>query len=196
MPQKEAAETLGTWEQENTFWRFKLPTGIYARNTWIYKGGFWYHMGEDGIMSTGWCLDQNSWYYLTASGAMATGWILDQNIWYYLQPDTGIMRTGWLLDGGYWYYLAENGAMCTGWQTVGGLWYYLNPTAPMPQQVWNAQTGRREATTAGQRPYGAMYADTTTPDGSKVDASGAKIQTGTQTGTLNGIPVVEPLVIP
>ena len=102
------------------------------------------------------------------------------------------MLTGWLWDGGYWYYLAANGAMLTGWQTVGGLQYYLNPTAPTPRQVWNAQSGQWEMSTAGQRPYGAMYANETTPDGSEVDESGAKKTAGLPAGT----PVIEPLMVP
>ena len=43
-----------------------------------------------------------------------------------------------------------DGIMQTDWIKVGGKWYYLDPN-------------------------GAMYADTITPDGHRVDASGARI---------------------
>lgn len=186
-PLDQMAETAGTWERQGEFWKFKLSTGTYAKNTWIYVGGMWYHIGNNGIMDTGWYPEGQTWYYLREDGHMKKGWLDLNGIWYYLEEENGMMRTGWLYSGGYWYYLSDSGAMCTGWQTIGGKQYYFNGTAPVPVVSLNPATGRVEANTAGQRPYGSMYAGEKTPDGSEVDTFGAKKQTGvgSSSGSLN-----------
>lgn len=178
LPSVLAVETPGSWEQSGSFWKFKLASGAYAKNTWVFKGGRWYHMGGDGIMNTGWYQGGGFWYYLEADGHMKKGWREVDKVWYYLGGDNGQMRVGWLYDGGYWYYLAANGGMCTGWQQIAGNWHYFNTTAPVPQPVRNAQTGQMEMSTAGQRPLGAMYAGTKTPDGFEVDSTGVCRQAG------------------
>ena len=59
---------------------------------------------------------------------------------------------------GYWYYLdPATGRMLTGWQTVGGKQYYLG------------------AETIGTRSQGALYVNTTTPDGFSVNADGVRL---------------------
>lgn len=65
--------------------------------------------------------------------------------------ESGAMLTGWLWLNNVWYYTDPSGAMLTGWQYINGKWYYLDPG------------------------NGAMYANTITPDGYQVDASGARI---------------------
>ncbi len=186
VPSTAAVETPGSWEQAGEFWKFKLASGAYAKNTWVFKGGLWYHMGSDGIMNTGWYQGGGIWYYLAADGHMKKGWQEVDKIWYYLGTDNGQMRTGWLYDGGYWYYLAASGAMCTGWQQVAGSWYYFNTITPVPQPVRNAQTGQMEMSTAGQRPFGAMYASAKTPDGYEVDSTGLIRQGGTPQTAASG----------
>ena len=186
IPSAAAVETPGSWEQTGEFWKFKLASGAYAKNTWVFKGGLWYHMGSDGIMNTGWYQGGGIWYYLAADGHMKKGWQEVDKVWYYLGTDNGQMRTGWLYDGGYWYYLAASGAMCTGWQQIAGGWYYFNTVTPVPQPVRNAQTGQTEMSTAGQRPFGAMYAGAKTPDGYEVDSTGLIRQGGTPQTAASG----------
>ena len=81
---------------------------------------------------------------------MLTGWQLIGGKWYYMNG-SGVMLTGWQLINNTWYYLDPSGVMLTGWQFINGRWYYMDPTS------------------------GAMYANTITPDGRRVDASGARI---------------------
>ena len=98
---------------------------------------------------TGWVkLADGTWNFFDATGVKAAGkWINDGGVWYFLKAD-GAMATGWYNDNGTWYFLKSSGAMATGWVQDGGAWYYLNAS-------------------------GAMLANTTTPDGYYVNASGA-----------------------
>ncbi len=57
----------------------------------------------------------------------------------------------WELIKGKWYYFNAEGYAMTGWQEIGGVWYYLYED-------------------------GSMAAGTTTPDGYRVDDSGAWVQ--------------------
>ena len=58
-------------------------------------------------------------------------------------------NNGWLADQGKWYYLGQDGVMYAGrWIQEGEWWYYLGAD-------------------------GAMMTDTVTPDGYRVNASGA-----------------------
>ena len=59
-------------------------------------------------------------------------------------------------DQGGWYFFDPNGVMLTGWQFINGKWYYLNATS-------NGDLGK-------------CYINTITPDGYKVDETGAWIQ--------------------
>ena len=193
IPSVLALETPGSWEKSGeAFWKFKLASGAYAKNTWVLNGGQWYHLGSDGIMNTGWYQEGGVWYLLAPDGHMRKGWQEVDKVWYYLGGDNGQMRTGWLYDGGYWYYLAASGAMCTGWQQIAGNWHYFNAAAPVPQPVRNTQTGQVEMSTAGQRPLGAMYAAAKTPDGYEVDSAGVRRQEGASGPAAGGVsgPVV------
>lgn len=174
-PVATAAETAGTWEWTGTVWKFKLRSGAYARNTWIYVKGEWYHIDQNGDMNIGWYQGPGGvWYYLTETGAMKKGWIELNGVWYHLRDYNGKMHTGWILSGDNWFYADASGAMTTGWQLVNDKWYYLNPVKPVPVKVQNPETGQMEDSVAGQRPYGAMYANETTPDGFQVDDQGAR----------------------
>lgn len=82
------------------------------------------------------------------------GWNGSGNIWYYIY--NGSRVTGWLHINDDWYLMDSSGNMLYGWQYADNAWYYLN--------------------TAHDGYFGRMYADTTTPDGYRVDVSGAWIQ--------------------
>lgn len=118
--EKEASpvRTYGEWIPETSAftqktYRFRMSNGEYATGwRWIFWQGLerWFYFGTDGIMRTGWVLDNGNWYYLRPDGDMAVGWILDQGRWYYLQAN-GSMATGWIKDAGTWYYLQPDGAL-------------------------------------------------------------------------------------
>lgn len=113
-----AVRTYGDWIPETSastqkIYRFRMSNGEYATGwRWIFwqDQERWFYFGTDGIMRTGWILDNGRWYYLRPEGDMAVGWILDQGRWYYLTAD-GSMATGWIRDGGKWYYLLPDGAL-------------------------------------------------------------------------------------
>ena len=75
---------------------------------------------------------------------------MDQWKWYYLDA-SGAMTTGWQYIRNRWYYMDASGAMTTGWQYINGKWYCMDSN-------------------------GVMYANTWTPDGRYVDASGALVR--------------------
>ena len=66
--------------------------------------------------------------------------------WQWVENGTPV--TGWKFIDQNWYYFGGNGKMVTGWKLVSGKWYYL-------------------------RSWGGMLSDGITPDGYRVDASGA-----------------------
>lgn len=90
------------------------------------------------------------WWYRHANGTYTTNnWEFINNKWYWFD-EAGWMVTGWKQINNIWYYMGSNGDMLTGWQDIGGVWYYLDPNS------------------------GAMWANTTTPDGHYVNTSGAR----------------------
>lgn len=120
---------------------------------------------SDGTKASGWQLLNNKWYYFDPADAnrmSASKWMYINSNWYYFDADGSIV-VGWAKINGYWYYMKEQwdapdyGAMLKGWVATGpsGPWYYLN-------------TGN-----AAGFPEGAMLTDTVTPDGYRVDGSGA-----------------------
>lgn len=121
---------------------------------WQKINGNWYYFdpaNSSQAVTTAWAMVNNKWYYFNDYGIMVTGWVKVKDVWYYLGVD-GAMKTGWYQEGpnGSWYYLDPgSGAMQTGWHLVDGRWYYLD---------------------SGN---GALWVSATTPDGYRVDASGA-----------------------
>lgn len=117
-----------------------------------------------------WKQDANGWYYLFVSGggiARNTVFYIDQNSsdgytpGYYGFGEDGYMLRGWQFVNGYWYYFDPvSGLMRTGWQNINGKDYYLNPGVIAAGSFFV--------------PVGALFTDTTTPDGYKVDANGAR----------------------
>ena len=108
-----------------------------------------------------WTLHPNgTWTY----GQLANTWAADitptNADWYRFDSD-GIMLTGWYLDtDGNRYYLnpvadGKQGRMVTGWQQIGGKWYFFK--------------------TVSDGTRGSLLVNTTTPDGYRVGADGARI---------------------
>lgn len=159
----------GQWTKyTNGNWSF-LISGKPATG-WVLSDGCWYYFDASGVMKTGWQQVGGKWYYLQSWGGMATGWQLDKGSWYYLDG-SGAMKTGWQLVGGTWYYLQSWGGMKVGWLQLGNTWYYLEASGAMVSGGWK---------TIGGKDYyfygsGAMAANTYTPDGVWVSASGARV---------------------
>jgi len=87
------------------------------------------------------------------------GWIKDQKGWRYIVGKDEYFKDSWGYfpwnDFNYWYYFDKDGYVLTGWQYIGEKWYYLEP-----------EEGKN---------LGHMWADTVTPDGHRLDETGARI---------------------
>ena len=124
-------------------------------------------LGVDRSLSGGqWMQDEKGWWYKRADGSYPkNSWGYEayngKSYWYYFL-DSGYMATGWVEVNGSKYYLFPNsdgwkGRMLTGWQWIDGNCYYLD------------LQGQNE---------GALYRNTTTPDGYAVDAEGRWVVNG------------------
>lgn len=122
-------------------------TGTWSANT--SKRAWRLRTPEGSYLVSQWGFVDGVWYLFDDDGYTCSGWQMVNGSWYYFYPNA-MMATGWAAVNGRWYYLNEAGAMTTGWQNVGGVWYYMDAS-------------------------GAMLANTITPDGFWVDASGAWI---------------------
>ena len=190
--------TDGKWETNPVTggWSFVLNGGLPLNSSWAKiqipdKNGNlisrWYFFDAKSTMVTGWMQDPSTgnWYYMNTEkgeleGQMVLGWVLDTNtnLWYYMDENNGVMTRGWHHDpqDGRWYYMNNSGAMLTGWQHIGGKDYFFNPEVPAPTYEWNASDMKWDYVKTSSRPYGSMYENEKTPDGSRVNANGEKLQ--------------------
>ena len=124
-------------------------------------------LGVDRSLSGGqWVQDEKGWWYKRADGSYPkNSWGYEayngKSYWYYFL-DSGYMATGWVEVNGSKYYLFPNsdgwkGRMLTGWQWIDGNCYYLD------------SQGQNE---------GALYRNSTTPEGFTVDAEGRWVVNG------------------
>lgn len=120
------------------------------------------------------------------SDAYKTGWQRINGYWYCFDLETGYAAVdSWLNSAGSWYLFDGEGKMLTGWRKAGDYWYYLNASvsdsAGTPYGAM--KTGWIQTSpaspyyflnpgTVSTLPYGAMLADTVTPDGYAVNGSG------------------------
>ena len=93
-----------------------------------------------------------------AIAATGGGWMKGPgNIWIFYDKDGTQVKGKWIEDRGHRYYLDKNGIMLTGWQDINKAYYYLEPKG------------------TAEYPMGACWVSTTTPDGFKVDETGARL---------------------
>lgn len=180
-PIANAVSSTGTWilaDAEHKLWQYKADNGTLAKDGWYYiynstagNGGStqWFYFNNSGYMQTGWTtMNSADWYHLHESsdgslGALSTGWYKDtqDNKTYYLDNITGRMQSGW--------------------QTIGDKAYYFTQLSEIPGPGWiytlisGTSFGRWLYGSLNTRSYGSMYINETTPDGSRVDANGAKV---------------------
>lgn len=133
-----------------------VPTVIYAAgisapsgdSSWSYDNAGWKLKKSDGNFAS------SEWREVSWNGI---------NSWYHFNTQ-GYADGGWYTDtDGQRYYFYNNhdgafGRMLTGWNEIDGQWYYFNTIAVNGGSL------------------GSLVTDGTTPDGYKVDASGAWVQ--------------------
>ncbi len=180
-PTANAVTSSGTWkliDADNNIWQYADAGGRLAKDGWYYiynstarEGGStqWFYFNNSGYMQTGWAaMNTTDWYHLHETsdgslGALTTGWYTDtqDNKRYYLDNVTGLMQSGW--------------------KTIGDKSYYFTNLSEIPGPGWvytlisGTSFGRWLYNSLNARSYGSMYINETTPDGSRVDSSGAKI---------------------
>lgn len=117
-----------------------------SAGTWIQDSTGWWYQNKDGSYPAA------CWQLFTYNGTSE---------WYHFD-EKGYMQTGWFTDtDGNRYYLhavsdGTRGRMYTGWNLIDGVWYYFNPTSDGTK--------------------GALFMNRQTPDGYRVDASGAWVE--------------------
>ena len=94
----------------------------------------------------------------TAQSAALDKWTQDANGIWHLYRNGVLVVNDWALTNGRWYLFDAAGNMLTGWQQKNNKWYYLEPH------------GNNEY------PQGALYVDTETPDGYRVNANGEYVK--------------------
>ncbi len=123
-----------------------MSPNSYSAGTWIQDSTGWWYQNKDGSYPAA------CWQLLTYNGT---------SDWYHFD-EKGYMQTGWFTDtDGNRYYLhavsdGTRGRMYTGWNLIDGVWYYFNPTSDGTK--------------------GSLFMNRQTPDGYRVDASGAWVE--------------------
>ncbi len=105
-------------------------------------------------------------------------WIKSGNEWQYKDDNNNLYVNRWLKDvDGAWYHIGLNGYMTKSWyKSDAGVWYYLNPVSGRMHTGWLKDPGDSKWYYLGTE--GELYVSRTTPDGYKVDSSGAYIEEG------------------
>ncbi len=90
-------------------WYYFTQSGKVVKGEWEKVNNKWYHFSDDGVMETGWILEDM--YYCGDDGAMVTGWQrlipADENDDDYYKDHSGPYED--VDDGKYWYYFTNNG---------------------------------------------------------------------------------------
>ena len=94
----------------------------------------------------------------TAQSAALDKWTQDANGNWHLYHNGVLVVNDWALTNGRWYLFDAAGNMLKGWQQKNSKWYYLEPYGN------------------SEYPQGALYVDTETPDGYRVNANGEYVK--------------------
>ena len=113
-------------------------------------------------------------------------WIQDEKGWWYKRADGSYPKNSWGYEAyngkSYWYYFLDSGYMATGWVDVNGSKYYLFPNSDgwkgRMLTGWQWIDGNCYYLDAQEQNEGALYRNTTTPDGYAVDVEGRWIVNG------------------
>ena len=113
-------------------------------------------------------------------------WMQDEKGWWYKRPDGNYPKNSWGYEAyngkSYWYYFLDSGYMATGWIEVNGSKYYLFPNSDgwkgRMLTGWQWIDGNCYYLDAQGQNEGALYRNTTTPDGFTVDMEGRWVVNG------------------
>ena len=113
-------------------------------------------------------------------------WIQDEKGWWYKRPDGSYPKNSWGYEAyngkSYWYYFLDSGYMATGWVDVNGSKYYLFPNSDgwkgRMLTGWQWIDGNCYYLDLQGQNEGALYRNTTTPDGFTVDLEGRWVVNG------------------
>lgn len=160
------------WMQDENGWKLVYADGSVAAGRMIPLA--------DGSQAEQvlWEKINGSYYSFGVNSYLVSGWIFDYqlNEWYFVSEENG-MRSGWYTEpqDGFTYYLDPfNGALSHGWKEIDGNWYYLNEVSAAPTWVYDPETKNWFYNTLSRtKPWGALYHGEKTPDGYRVDESGA-----------------------
>ncbi len=149
---------MGWSQDKDGNWMYGTEEG-YLNDGWhqVDGGKTWFYFEEnETAKQSEWWQDPatGTWYWFNSNCGAAVGWAKIDGDWYYFKGNNA-MKTGWEKVEGSWYYMNSSGKMVTGWCQINGTWYYFS----------------KESNALGQ-----MLANTTTPDGYKVDANGALVE--------------------
>lgn len=121
----------GWIKNEDNTWSYLTEDNTKLANTWKQdQDGLWYHLDQNGIMQTGWIIDETgNKYFLNRNvgdpqGSLVSGWKLIDNIWYFFNINHdgtyGKVLTGWQWIDGYCYYFDNEGKMAVNTTTPDG----------------------------------------------------------------------------
>lgn len=145
------------WMEVDGQWKYVMKNGYYAASTWIEDsdGKYYYfdmagRMLKDAVTPDGYYVDANGVWDGQPTTAVQNP--ASVGPWSLVQDTVG--AAGWEQSQEGWKYRQESGSyVSNGWyQAPDGKWYYFDESA-------------------------VMLADTVTPDGYMVDASGAWVET-------------------
>ena len=142
------------------------PDGTPAINEWVGDGNNLYHVNEESKLNYSWFKEkENTWFMLNNNpehfGAALRGWYsepMDKKK-YFFDPKTTEMLTGWQCIDNKWHYFTEKNQRktYTGDNNIGWLFDFEVLNTPLSLM---------------DRPFGSMYRNEYTPDGSWVDENG------------------------
>ncbi len=169
------------WKKILKKWYYFNTKGI-LQSGWVKKSGKWYYLGKDGAMVTGkWVTRKSRYYYLDGKGIMATGWKTISGKKYFFRADGSMASNEYI--GGHW--LKKDGSMDTkaaraSWKSdKKGYWYSdAKGWYPKSSWLWIDQV----CYFFNSKGY---MAKSTTIQGYKINASGARMKNGKK-DTKNG----------
>lgn len=80
------------WHIDNNGRFYYQGNGAVLRGTWYFIDGSYYRFSDNGYMlANQWFKDSSTgyWYYLGGDGRMLTGWQCINGTWYYFKPENG-----------------------------------------------------------------------------------------------------------